>query len=82
MSVAEQPTSPPRPAPPSAKNTFAIKFSEAKKCWIFPHVPPGAVERLRMGEWITVTDNELARELIEIARCLGVKAKIEFHEPQ
>lgn len=81
MSAAEQPTSPPRPAPPSAKNAFAIKFSEVEKCWTFPHVPPGAIERLKIGGWISATDTELVRELVEIARCLGVKAKVELLEP-
>ncbi|MGB9704051.1 MAG: hypothetical protein ACPL3C_01260 [Pyrobaculum sp.] len=48
------------------------------QCEVPPHIPPGILDRLERGEWIAVSDLELAFEIFEIAKCLGKKAKIEL----
>lgn len=76
MSAATTPSGPPEASPPSAENVSVIKFSAVGECWIPLHIPPGVIERLKEGRWMFTTDCELVREVIEVARCLGKKAKV------
>ncbi|MGC9107880.1 MAG: hypothetical protein ACP5IE_06800 [Infirmifilum sp.] len=67
---------------PQASGPVGYKTHEVKKACLTPsHMPPALVERLEGGGWITVADREMAEEILQLSKCLGIKAKIILDDP-
>jgi hypothetical protein len=76
MPTAEPPAGP-APASPVIIANDVVKNLVSTDCEVLQYLPPGVVERVRRGEWIEITtDNELIRELLQTARCLGKQLRL------